>query len=94
MKKVLKQLLDGNDADMTECAKVLDSTYQPENSEKTLPVVENEIRNSMKKFHINKRETVRRFYEYLEENELPDILILLKGTFNRNITSSLIGHPL
>lgn len=76
-----KRLLAGVDADLPERAKVLDSKFWPQNTEKQLTFGETEIRNLAQRFRLNERETVRGFREYLlDRNEVPDKLFPLKNT--------------
>mgnify|MGYP000613204282 CR=1 FL=1 len=48
---VKKRLLDGNDAGLPECAKVLDSEYWPENPGNKLTFGKTEIRKLVKRKH-------------------------------------------
>ncbi|KAJ9573677.1 hypothetical protein L9F63_008947 [Diploptera punctata] len=83
-----KCLLEGDDADLPECAKIFDSKYWPENLGKHLTFGEAEIRKLAQKFHLNEREEVRGFHEYLQENTFPDILLPLKNTLGTIAVSS------
>lgn len=83
-----KRLLEGDDADLPECAKILDSKYWPENPGKHLTFGEAEIRKLARKFRLNEREAVRGFRQYLQENKVPDILLPLKHTLGTIAISS------
>ncbi|XP_028592483.2 peroxisome biogenesis factor 2 isoform X1 [Podarcis muralis] len=85
---VRKCILEGDDADLPECAKVLDSKYWPENPGKQLTFGETEIRKLAQKFCLNEKETILGFHEYLEENEVPDKLLPLMHALNTIAISS------
>ncbi|KAJ9578082.1 hypothetical protein L9F63_025058 [Diploptera punctata] len=85
---IRKRLLEGDDADLPEYAKVFDSKYWSENSGKHLTFGEAEIRKLARKFCLNEREAVHGFHEYLQENKFPDILLPLKHSLGTIAISS------
>uniref|UniRef100_A0A8C5WBW7 Uncharacterized protein n=1 Tax=Leptobrachium leishanense TaxID=445787 RepID=A0A8C5WBW7_9ANUR len=75
-----ERLLAGDDADLPEMAKVLDSKFWPQNPEKQLTFGESEIRQLAQRCRLNERETVLGFREYLlDRNEVPEKLLPLKN---------------
>lgn len=83
-----KCLLEGDDADLPECAKILDSKNWPENPGKHQTFGEAEIRKLAHKFCLNERKAVCGFREYLQENKIPDILLPLKRSLSTIAISS------
>jgi histidyl-tRNA synthetase len=70
-------LLDDEEADLPKWARVLDLKQWPEEIQNHLTFGETEIRNLSTRLHLNEREMIQSFQEYLEEKRVVDKLFKL-----------------
>jgi len=72
------RLLDCEDANLAQCARVLDQTQWPDNVQEQLTFGEQEIRSLSRKLQLAERDVIPGFREYLVEKKCSDKLMPLQ----------------
>ena len=71
-------MLDCEDANLAQCARVLDQTQWPDNVQEQLTFSEQEIRSLCRKLQLAERDVIRGFREHLVEKKCSDKLMPLQ----------------
>lgn len=71
-------MLDCEDANLAQCARVRDKTQWPDNVQERLTFSEQEIRSLCRKLQLAERDVIRGFREYLVEKKCSDKLMPLQ----------------